>query len=226
MEKFLDYIKTIHPSLLFKDIDEISLLDFLNYLNPTIKKYSKEQAVLHHGETISSFCLLLSGKVRVQKEDFWGNRNILTNINPGDVFAEVFASVPYAKVLVDVVAEEPSTILFLNAAKILKGSECKKISSIQNQVTYNLLTTIAQKNLFINSKLSHLSQRTTREKLLDYFWTESQKQNSLKISLPFNRQKLADYLAVDRSALSKELGKMQKDKLLQYHKNIIVLERE
>ena len=83
-----------------------------------------------------------------------------------------------------------------------------------------------QKNLLLSNRIFCTSPKTIRSRLLTYFSRLSVKYGSSTIQIPFNRQQLADYLNLDRSALSKELGKMQQDGLIEYHKNMIYLAKD
>lgn len=218
------YIELVHNTLLFKGLSVEETAAYLEYLRPIIKAYPKKQTVISYGDKITSFCLLLEGKVSVEREDYWGNKNIVTSIEPGDIFAEVFASVSGATTQANVITLTEASIMFIPVAKILATG--KEVPLTQDRIIRNFLSLIATKNLLLSTKISVLSQRSTRDKVLDYFWTLAQKKQSMEITLPFNRQQLADFLAVDRSALSKELSKMQEEGLLTYKKNEIRLIHE
>lgn len=183
--------------------------------------FDRAQSIIREGEEISSIGILVKGRACIVQEDFWGNQNILAQVFPGQLFGESFACVPGATSSVRVVAENPCRVVFLQAQRLL--FTCKNACSCHARVIQNLLHDLAKKNLRLNEKLIHVSQRTTKEKLMSYLSAESQRHASASFSIPFNRQQLADYLAVDRSALSKELGKLRDAGVLTFSKNRFVL---
>ena len=111
--------------------------------------------------------------------------------------------------------------MLLNIRRVL--TVCSSACEHHNRIIQNLLAELAEKNLLQNEKLTHMGQRTTRGKLMSYLSAEAQRLGRYEFDIPFSRQQLADYLAVERSGLSLELGKMQKDGLLEFHKNHFVL---
>ena len=164
---------------------------------------------------------MLSGSVLIIQEDIWGNWNILSKAGPGQTFAAVYACAPGSRLNVSVIAETPVTVMFLNVKRIL--NVCPSACSHHSRVIRNLLSELAEKNLRFNEKLTHMGQRTTRAKIMSYLSAEAQRLGKYEFDIPFSRQQLADYLGVERSGLSLELGKMKKDGLLDYHKNHFVL---
>ncbi len=214
-------VELIKKNILFQGFTIKEVEECLSCLQPRVQSFPKGQTVLHQGETTGEFGLLLAGKLSLEKEDYWGNLNIVTVIEPGDVFAEVFAVVPHAVINVNVLAAASSRVLFLAVERLL--GEKKAPNVFEARLASNLLALLGRKNLFLSTKIAHLSQRSIREKVLDYFWSLAQKNETNQLILPYNRQQLADYLAVDRSALSKELSRMQEEELLEYHKNKFTL---
>ena len=185
------------------------------------KDFPKEAFVLRAGDTAELIGLILSGSVLVIQEDIWGNRNILSKAWPGQTFAAAFACAPGARLNMSVVAETPVSILFLNVKRILQV--CPSACAHHSRIIRNLLGELAGKNLRFGEKLTHMGQRTTRAKLLSYFSAEAQRHGAYEFDIPFSRQQLADYLGVERSGLSLELGKMRSEGLLAFRKNHFVL---
>ena len=173
------------------------------------------------GDTVGSIGIVLSGSVLIIQEDIWGNWNILSKAGPGQTFAAVYACALGSRLNVSVIAETPVTVMFLNVKRIL--NVCPSACSHHSRVIRNLLSELAEKNLRFNEKLTHMGQRTTRAKIMSYLSAEAQRLGKYEFDIPFSRQQLADYLGVERSGLSLELGKMKKDGLLDYHKNHFVL---
>lgn len=218
MEIELAVLKT---SPLFMGISGQELSSLLSCLSPRTKNYHRDDMILRMGDHADALSMVLSGSVLVVEDDFWGNRNIVAHIGPGEVFAETYACLPSAALGVGAVAAEDTRVLFLNIRRVL--TTCSASCLFHERLIRNLLSTLAQKNLYLNQKLRHMARRSTREKLLSYLSAQAMSHGSPRFDIPFNRQQLADYLSVDRSAMSSELGKMQKEGLLQYDRNHFML---
>ena len=218
MKEFLEIICT---SSLFSDIAETEVSDMLSCLEAREKDFKKETYIFRAGDTTGSLGIVLSGCVLVIQEDFWGNRNIVSFFTQGQTFAEAFACAPEAVLNVSVIAQTPCRILFLNVKKVLQT--CSASCSHHNKMIQNLLSALAVKNLRQNEKLAHLGQRTTRAKLLSYLSVMARQCKNYEFDIPYTRQQLADYLSVERSGLSLELGKMRKEGALDFNKNHFVL---
>jgi CRP-like cAMP-binding protein len=159
--------------------------------------------------------MVLSGSARVIKEDENGNVMILTELAASELFGEAFACAGIEQSPVTVLAAEDSEILCIDYKKIT--SSCSSACGFHSKLIENMLKIIAEKNLLLNQKIEILSKRTTREKLLAFF--DAQRGAAKKFSIPYNREELAHYLCVDRSAMSGELCKMRDEGLLKFHKN-------
>lgn len=218
MEK---YFPILENSSLFAGICREEIGEMLHCLQARTVHYAKGDFVLHAGDSVESLGVILTGKALVIHEDFWGSRNLMASLSPGQCFAETFACTPQTPLSVSVVAEIPSDILFLNVQRIL--AVCPESCAHHTRMVRNLLTEMARKNIAFSQKLTHLGQRTTRLKLLSYLSAESQRQGSDAFDIPFTRQQLADYLFVERSGLSQELCKMRDEGLIEFHKNHFLL---
>ncbi len=216
-----DFLPVIHSAQLFSGISEEELGAMLSCLKAEKKDFQKEAFILRAGDTADSIGLVLSGTVLIIQEDIWGNRNILSMVGPGQTFAAAYACAPGSMLNVSVIAETPVSALFLNVKRIL--NVCPSACSHHSRVIRNLLSELAEKNLRLNRKLTHMGQRTTRSKLMSYFSAEAQRHGRYEFDIPFSRQQLADYLAVERSGLSLELGKMRSEGLVDFHKNHFIL---
>ena len=193
----------------------------LTCLDTRQTNFPKDTFLMRVGNTADSIGLLLEGSALIIQEDIWGNRNILSKAGPGQTFAAAYACAPGSVLNVSVVAETPVTAMFLNVGRVL--NVCPSACSHHSRIIRNLLGELAEKNLRFSEKLTHMGQRTTRAKLMSYFSAEAQRLGKYEFDIPFSRQQLADYLAVERSGLSLELGKMKNDGLLDFHKNHFVL---
>ena len=216
-----EFLPVIRSAQLFSGISEEELSTVLSCLHAEQKDFSKEVFVLRAGDAADSIGLVLSGSVLIIQEDIWGNRNILSKAGPGQTFAAAFACASGAALNVSVVAEAPVTALFLNVKRIL--TMCPSACAHHSRIIRNLLNELAEKNLRFSEKLTHMGQRTTRSKLMSYFSAEAQRLGQYEFDIPFSRQQLADYLGVERSGLSLELGKMRGEGLIDFHRNQFAL---
>lgn len=185
--------------------------------------YIKGEIILGAGSVVTDIGLVLSGSVQIAYTDLWGNKSILGITPAGGVFAESYACIPNEPMLVDAVANEDCDVLFINVPKLF--TPCPVCGS-QNRLIQNLVMISAGKNLQLSRRSMHTSPKTIRGRLFSYFSQQVSAQGSSKIVIPFNRQQLADYLNLDRSALSKELGKMRNDGLITYNRNTFLIKTD
>ena len=216
-----EFLPIIRSSSLFSGISETELAAMLSCLETREECFPKDTFLLRAGDTAESIGLVLSGSVLVVQEDIWGNRNILSKAGPGQTFAAAYACAPGSLLNVSVLAETSVTAMFLNVKRVL--NVCPSACEHHSRIIRNLLGELAEKNLRFGEKLTHMGQRTTRAKLMSYFSAEAQRLGSYEFDIPFSRQQLADYLAVERSGLSLELGKMRSEGLLDFHKSHFIL---
>ena len=216
-----EFLPVIRSAQLFSGISEEELSMVLSCLKAEKKDFTKETFVLRTGDTADAIGLVLSGTVLIMQEDIWGNRNILSKAGPGQAFAAAYACAPGSRLNVSVMAETPVTAMFINVKRIL--DVCPSACAHHSRIIRNLLGELAEKNLRFSEKLTHMGQRTTRAKLMSYLSAEAQRRGEYEFDIPFSRQQLADYLGVERSGLSLELGKMRAEGLLDFQKNHFVL---
>ena len=216
-----EFLPVIRSSSLFSGISETELTAMLSCLETREERFPKDTFLLRTGDTAESIGLVLSGSVLVVQEDIWGNRNILSKAGPGQTFAAAYACAPGSLLNVSVLAETPVTAMFLNVKRVL--NVCPSACEHHSRIIRNLLGELAEKNLRFGEKLTPMGQRTTRAKLMSYFSAEAQRLGTYEFDIPFSRQQLADYLAVERSGLSLELGKMRSEGLLDFHKSHFIL---
>ena len=211
-------------SPLFKGIAENDLKELLKCLNAKESVYEKNEFIFRAGDKASSIGVIISGGVYVQKEDFWGNRTILAKLEEGDLFGEAFACREEEKLPVSVMAVEKSRILFVDYRRII--TNCPNTCVFHASLIENMIRILAGKNVMLTQKMEHMSKRTTREKILSYLSAQAVRCGSNAFNIPFNRQELADYLCVERSAMSAELSKMRKEGLLSCEKSRFVLNKQ
>ncbi len=212
----MDY-NFLSKTILFRGTTADEVRNMLGCLESFTQSYQKGDIVYRNGEQIHYLGLVLSGSVNIENDDIWGNKNILNNVQSGKIFAETYACSPNSPLTVTVVAAEKSEILFLNVHRIL--TTCSSSCQHHNKLIHNLLQEMAQKNLSLSQKIFHTAPKSIRGRLLSYLSQQALEHGSQEFDIPFNRQQLADYLNVERSALSNELSKMKADCILDYEKN-------
>lgn len=211
----------ISQTLLFRGTTPQEADAMLNCLGAYTRSYTKGEMICRAGEPFNTMAMVLSGGVTIESDDVWGNKSILSHVGVGEVFAETYACLPGEPLLVNAVASEMSEILFMEMGKLL--TLCPSDCSYHNRLIQNLLTLTARKNLTLSRRILHTSAKSIRGRLLSYFSEQALLQGGYRFSIPFNRQQLADYLGVDRSALSNELSKMKREGLIAYEKNTFIL---
>ena len=216
----LNYI-LISDTALFQGCSPVETEKLLSGMQFFTKAYKKGVPVYHAGTPVSDIGIVLHGVVQIENNDLWGNKNIISLAQAGEVFAEAYACIPGEPMMVDVIALEDCEILFLNVPRLFQLASSGK--GEYSVLIRNLTMISARKNLLLSRRILHTSSKKIRGRLLSYLSHQAELQGSRYIDIPLNRQQLADYLSRDRSALSKELAKMKQDGLLDYHKNSFVL---
>lgn len=211
------YIPILKRTKMFAGVGDEEIAAMLSCLGAQLQTYRKGSYVLRQGEYISRLTVLVEGSLYIQKDDYWGNRSILGHIAVGEMFGEAYVSPESGPLLNDVVAVEDSAVMFFDVNKLL--TTCSSACRFHALVVQNIIYALSEKNRKLVQKLGHMSKRSTREKLLSYLSEEAGRQNSASFSIPFNRQQLADFLSVDRSAMSNELCKLRDEGLLRFEKN-------
>lgn len=215
------YSSILAKTRLFAGVSEEEIGMMLSCLNAKLRTYKKGEYVLRQGEHLDNITVLVEGSIHIQRDDYWGKRSIINVIDVGEMFGEAYVSPESGVLLNDVIAVEDSTVLFFDVKRTL--TTCPSACRFHSMVVQNLFFAISEKNRKLVQKLGHMSKRSTREKLISYLSEEAKKQNSGTFTIPFNRQQLADFLSVDRSAMSNELCKMRDEGLLTFEKNKFTL---
>ena len=263
-----EYLKLLRETELFDGLAEEEILQVIAAPGAVVQKFGKEQFIYREGQKNAKAAIVLEGRVHIMKEDFWGNRSILAEAGPGEMFAETYSCLGNEPLAVSVAAVEECRCLFLDLARILseaasesaleaaivqktrrsgtfaENQDCAadagpcemkeknrkgkipvsgSLNNAQVRLLGNIIRILAQKNLFLSKKAEFLSQRTTRQKLLAYLSDMERRTGRSTFRIPFNRQEMADFLSVDRSAMSAELSKLQKEGVLEYYKNQFTL---
>ena len=205
----MDY-QFLSRTALFQGSEPDKVKEMMKCFYAREKHYRKGEIVLYMGDLVKDLGLVLSGSVTIERDDLLGNRSIFGHAGPGQIFAETYACVPGEPLMVN--------------GRVL--TTCRTTCTHHSMLIQNLLLASARKNLGLSERIMHTSPKSIRGRLLSYFSAQAARQGSVNFSIPFNRQQLADYLEVDRSALSAELGKMKKEGLLDFWKNQFVLKTE
>lgn len=197
---------------LFSGLNQESIRSALNCLQAAESKVPKGTAVFHEGDPVEYTGIVLSGVIQVSRTDYAGNRVIVMSALPGELFGEVPVIAGLKQVPASAVAAQDSAVLLLDGKKLL--SRCENNCLIHRQIYDNLMRSVARKNLTLQKKIFFLTRRTTREKLTAFLLDQAQQQGKREFTIHYDRQALADYLSVDRSALSTEIGRLKKDGLI------------
>ena len=210
MKKYFDILK--HCPL-FEGIGDEELDSMLNCLGGIEKRAEKGSAVFLEGSPARWVGVVLSGGVQVVREDYYGNRSILAALGPGELFGEAYACAGTETLPVSVLAVKDSAVLLLDCKRVL--ASCSSVCQFHSRLVRNLLQVVARKNLLLHQKIQVMSRRTTREKLMAYLMDQAKGQGAGEFTIPLDRQALADYLGVDRSAMSAELSKLRREGVLE-----------
>ncbi|MBE7045276.1 MAG: Crp/Fnr family transcriptional regulator [Ruminococcaceae bacterium] len=206
------YFPVLRKCTLFDQVADEDLIALLGCLGARVQSYQKKDTVLSEGETATHIGILLSGSVQMIQHDYFGNRSIVSEIHASQLFAESFACAGDAELPVSVIANEPSEVMFINCNRVMYT--CANACAFHGKIIYNLMKTMANKNILFHQKLQITSKRTTREKLMTYLLQQAKRKGKNSFEIPFNRQELADYLEVDRSGLSAEISKLRDEGIL------------
>lgn len=218
MKKYFDALRCCP---LFNGIEDKDLTGMLGCLGAKEENYKRDDIIFAEGDPAKDFGIVLEGKAQIMRVDFYGNRSILTSVGPSQIFGESFSCAGLDSLPVDVVATEDTAVLLIDARRITQS--CSNICSFHSRMIFNLLNIVAKKNLVLNQKIDVTSKRSTREKLMTYLLIQAKNSNSNTFTIPYDRQELADYLEVERSGLSAEIGRLRKERVLDCKKSTFTL---
>ena len=221
MEKYLSLLARCP---LFLGLEPSDLTAILGCLGAQEASWGRGETIFAAGEAATQIGVVLEGSVQIERIDYYGNRSVLGMVGAGELFGESFACADVASLPIDAVAAVDCRVLLLDCRRLLHT--CTNACDFHNRLIYNLMKILAAKNLAFHQKLEITAKRTTREKLLAYLLSEAARHQSERFTIPFDRQALADYLAVDRSGLSAEIGKLVKEGVLTTHKHEFVLQKQ
>lgn len=221
MEKTLSILKN---TLLFVNVAEDDLSDMLNCLSAKTKTFRKDDYIWMAGDPADTVGIVLSGVALIIREDFWGNRAVIDKLESGQIFGEAFSCAQTEHIYVSVMALERTEVLFMDYKKIV--TTCSSACIFHVSLIKNMLRILGKKNIMLTQKMDFMAKRTIREKLLAYLSSQAMEKRDNCFSIPFSRQELADYLATDRSAMSRELSKLRDEGVLEFERNRFHLNKE
>lgn len=215
------YLPVLEKTRLFAGVDEDEIGAMLGCLGAKLHHYEKDSYVLHQGEMLGRLMVLVQGCLHIRKDDYWGNRSIVSVVSPGEMVGEAYLAPDSGALMNDVVAVENSAVISFDIQRVL--TVCPSACRFHSLTVRNLFFAISEKNRQLVGRLGIAAQRSTRDKLIAFLSDQASRCHSASFDIPFNRQQLADYLSVDRSALSSELGRMRDEGMLQFTKNHFTL---
>ena len=215
-----EYFNVLKSVSLFKGIESGELEAILKCLGADIKKIKKNEIILLAGDKPRAIGVVLSGRLHIIREDFDGNRSLVAAVTSGEIFAEAMCCAGTEESPVTVFADENAAVMLLKFDRVLRT--CPNSCVFHQRLIENMLRLVANKNLFMQGRMEIMAIKSIRGRVLRYLETLSPKRGR-NIAVPFNREGMADYLCVERSALSHELSKMKKDGLIEYKKNRFVV---
>ena len=203
---------------LFAGIAPQDCAKMLGCLDAQVRGYEKGEFIVHRGDKVRSLGFVMDGLVTMERCDALGNRSIFGSVSAGGVFAEAFAASGEPSE-VDAVAATDCTVAHIDLARILLT--CPTACSYHSRLVRNLFGAMAQRNLSLTRKIADVTPKTIRGRLMSYLSDQAERHADERgvFHVPYSRQQLADYLCVDRSALSTELTRMKKEGVIGYEKN-------
>ena len=221
MKKYMPILKM---SRIFSGLSEDEISSMSGCLNAKVQSFEKGEYIFRQGEYINNITLVAEGSIHIQNDDYWGNRTIVNVVPVGDMFGEAYTAPDSGALLNDVVAASDCTVIFFDTQKLM--TTCPTACRFHSAVIQNLFFAISDKIWKLVRKIGIISRRSTREKLMTYLSEQAKKHKSGTFEIPFNRQQLADFLSVDRSAMSAELCRMRDEGLLKFERNKFILLQE
>ena len=204
-------------SPLFEGVEPAERERMISCIGYQVKAFRKGDIIALEDEDIHNVGILLSGSVDMIKEDVWGNKVLVARMGKDEMFGETFAWSKNKMSAVTFIVSEDAKIVLLPLDKVMHS--CTNTCACHRQLIENMVHIIADKNRDLIRKIEVISKKTIREKLLAYLSIQAQAQNARYFEIPLGRSELADYLCVDRSALTRELAKMRDEGLIDFDKN-------
>ncbi len=216
-----EYLHLAKKSPLFYGINDDELYTLLKCTAAEDTRYEEGEYIFRMGESVNQVMILLRGRAVVLHENFWGEKEEIYHLREGELFGEAYSCARTPVLPVSLVSEGSSQVLFLDYQRMI--TFCSLACGFHTRMIHNMLRMVSENNVKLENKLEHVCRRTTREKLLSYLSGEAMAQGCRSFDIPHSRQELAEYLCVDRSAMSNELSKMRAEGILDFQRNHFVL---
>ncbi|MDR0381243.1 MAG: Crp/Fnr family transcriptional regulator [Oscillospiraceae bacterium] len=213
--------QALRNSPLFQGISDSELVKMTKCLGAREKTYGKGDFIYAAGDFAREIGIVLDGRVHIVRDDAWGNQNIIAEIGVGEMFAEAFVCGGVGVLPVSVVAACGCEIMFADFQRVI--TQCGSACVFHGLLIRNVVGVLARKNIMLQGKMEHITKRTTREKLLSYLSEQARRHGTRSFEIPFDRQGLADYLSVERSALSAEMSRLKAEGIIDYRKSHFAL---
>lgn len=217
MNEMIEIVKTLEKTSLFTGIEPDDIEAILGCLDTRLTEYCKNEMVLREGDKISDIGIVLSGHGRSIKEDIAGKTVIVTLLGKGSLIGVLLAASRERKSPVSVQAIDRLSVLFTSFDSMLR--KCTKACPKHDRLLRNVLDGIAEKALVLHDRNDCLIKPTVREKVMTFLSRVAKEQKNRTFVIPFDRNAMAEYLNVERSALSRELSRMKKDGLIDFYKD-------
>ena len=202
---------------LFAGIKNEDMGAMLHCIGYHISSFSRGEIIAFEGDHLKHIGIVLSGRVDMVKEDLWGNKTMLLRMGRNEIFGETFACGDDSLSTVTFLVSEDATVMFMPFSRVMHS--CTMACGFHHRLIENMVRVIAGKNRELMQKVDVVSKRTIREKLLAYLSIQAQQKSTRYFEIPLGRVELAEYLCVDRSALTRELAKMKEDGLIDFDRN-------
>ena len=212
-----EILASLRNNMLFEGISQSDMVRMYNCLSPKKATYKKNDYIFRANEDVGLVFIMLSGSAHIIEQDFWGNQSIIETLQAPVFFGEAYALSGMEKHLVNVVTAEDSDVLLIESRLLFEG--CSNACPCHATLLKNTSCILAKKVVLLTQKMIHVGQRTTRKKLISFFSICAARENRNIFTIPYSRQQLADYLAVERSALSHELSRMRDEGFIRYQKS-------
>lgn len=202
---------------LFEGIDRSDLGAMTACLGAQRRKFVRAEAILQEGDPARTVGIMLSGRAQIVHTDYYGRSSVMASVGAGELFGEAFACADVEALPVSVIAQAEGEALLVDVKRIM--TTCDQACTFHSRMIFNLLRIVANKNLALHRRAEITAQRTTREKLMTYLLSQAKRSGRAEFEIPFDRQALADFLEVDRSGLSAEIGRLKKEGRIECYKN-------
>lgn len=214
----VEYLQIIKRTKLFYNLTEEEISSALGCLNAKVKTYTKGTTIFFEGNDAQFINVVLSGEIEIRKTDINGNINIISKLFPSETIGAVVSYSSEKKLPFDVVCACDTEILWLDNRKLIM--QCAKACEFHAKIIENVIGILANKNIQLTDKIDILTKRSIREKLLTYLYAQSKKTQNKRFAINLSRRQLSEYLSVDRSAMIRELSKMQRENIIGFEDNV------